>query len=55
MYAGMDTHMYEEVYPKYLIVERGGVWEAHYPSAQVSNPCHLNEKLIISKALHFLT
>ena len=42
-YAGMATHMYEEVYPKYLIVEWGGVGEAHYPSAQVSNPCHLNE------------
>ena len=23
-YVGVDTHMYEEVYPKYLIVERGG-------------------------------
>ena len=39
----MATHMYQKVYPKYLIVEREGVWEAHYPSAQVSNHCHLNE------------
>ena len=41
-YAGIATHMYEEVYPKYLIVERGG-GVGGTPSAQVSNPCHLNE------------
>ena len=29
--------------PSILLWKGEGVWEAHYPSAQVSNPCHLNE------------